>query len=212
MYFRLEFLVETCLDHAHSILAGSLSYDTDAARSAAARRADSLFPPAVYRVWVDEEGEEPHPDFVEPYLSPPYAKDGVVGRYVDTNLNATRIHMLSRAMPDAFANWADRCGHMRRRAHEVLLSREELAARKSAALARAKTEDDVRYAQLLTRMQTLRGKESKEESLQLGFERVLNQALYEGIAQPSIKVDVIGVVFLSLRSFSSIEKDVQAYV
>lgn len=212
MYFRLEFLVETCLDHAHSILAGSSSYNTDAARSAAARRADSLFPPAVYRVWVDEEGEEPHPDFVEPYLSPPYAKDGVVGRYVDTNLNASRIQMLSRAMPDAFANWADRCAHMRRRAHEVLLSRGELAARKSAALARAKTEDDVRYAQLLTRMQTLMGKESEEEGLQLGFERILNQALYEGIAQPSIKVDVIGVVFLSLRSFSSIEKDVQAYV
>lgn len=212
MYFRFEFLVETCLDEAHSILAGSSSCNTDAARSAAARRADSLFPPVVYRVWVDEEGEEPHPEFVRPYLTPPYAKDGVVGRYIDTNLNSSRIHMLARAMPDAFASWADRCAHMRRRAHEVLLNREELAARKSAAIARAKTEDGVRYAQLLTRMQTLRGKELKEEGLQLQFERDLNQALYEGIAQPTIKVDVVGVVLLSLRSFSSVEKDVQAYV
>jgi len=212
MYFRFELLVETCLDQAHSILARSPSYNTDAARSAAARRADSLFPPAVYRVWVDEEGEEPHPEFVRPYLTPPYAKEGVVGRYIDTNLNSSRIHMLARAMPDAFASWADRCAHMRHRAHEVLVSRQELAASKSAAIARAKAEDDVRYAQLLTRMQTLKGKESEEEGSQLQFERDLNQALYEGIGKPSIKVDVVGVVFLSLRSFSSVEKDVQAYV
>ncbi|TAK84806.1 MAG: hypothetical protein EPO20_13265 [Betaproteobacteria bacterium] len=212
MYFRFEFLVETCLEQAYSILAGSSSFNTDAARSAAARRADSLFPPVVYRVWVDEEGQEPDPDFVRPYLAPPYAKEGVVGRYIDTNLNSSRIHMLARAMPDAFASWADRCTHMRRRAHEVLLNREELAARKGAALARAETEDDVRYAQLRTRMQTLRGKEAEKEGLQLRFEKHLNQALYEGIAQPSIKVDVIGVVFLSLRSFSSVEKDAQAYV
>jgi len=120
--------------------------------------------------------------------------------------------MLARAMPDAFASWADRCAHMRHRAHEVLVSRQELAASKSAAIARAKAEDDVRYAQLLTRMQTLKGKESEEEGSQLQFERDLNQALYEGIGKPSIKVDVVGVVFLSLRSFSSVEKDVQAYV
>lgn len=211
MYFRFDFLVEASLDQAQSILAHSPSFNTDAARSAAARRADSLFPPAVYRVWVDEEGEEPHPEFVPHYLTPPYARDGVVGKYVDTNLNSSRIHMLARAMPDAFAEWADRCVEMRRRASGVLVNRQELAASKNAAIGKARMEDSVRFAQLLTRMQALKGKESEEEGLQLQFERDFNEGLYEGINRPSIKVDVVGVVFLSPRPFSSIEEHGQAY-
>jgi len=211
MYFRFDFLVEASLDEAKSILVHSPSYNTDAARSAASRRADSLFPPAVYRVWVDEEGEEPQSEFVRPCLNPPYAKDGVVGQYVDTNLNSSRIHMLARAMPDAFVGWADRCGEMRRRANGVLVNRQELAASKAAAIGKARVEDSVRYAQLLTRMQALKGKESEEERLQLQFERDFNGALYEGIDHPSIKVDVVGVVFLSLRSFSSVEEQVRDY-
>jgi len=51
----------------------------------------------------------------------------------------------------------------------------------------------------------LTGVESLAEQARLTLEQRLNDALYAGIATPTIKVDVAGVVFLSGESVSVIE-------
>ena len=118
-----------------------------------------------------------------------------------TNLKSVRFRRLIDAAPDAFLNWKERCGRMRDRARATLVARPHLAALKMKALDRAKIEDELRQAQLATRIRTLRGIEAEVELRQMRIEREINDGLYQGILSPSIKVDVSGVIMISSAPF-----------
>lgn len=210
MCFRFDFLIESSLDDAKTVLKNSSIRGNNSARSILSRRGDALFPPSVAHVWLDEEGEELEQETVEKFLAPPYAKRGVAGQYIDKNLKLGRFLSLQKTMPDKFANWGERCRRMRDQALSILLQRQELLARKMAAIKRAQVEDEIRYAQLSTRIQHLSGKEAESERSQLALEKKINEALYSGIRNPSIKVDVAGVVFLSCQPFSGVEQAAEA--
>lgn len=201
MYFCFDFLIEGELDGANSVLASAPVTLTDTARAAISRRRDSLFPPIFVKVWIDEEGDEPSGDFIEKYLELPYDKFGKDGRYIDTNLKSLRFHSLMAAFPDTFANWAERCARMRDRAKAILLARQSLADAKKIAIERARIEDEIRAAQLATRIRMLDGLEAESERKQLELETKLNHALYLGIENPVLKIDVAGAVILSDMSF-----------
>jgi ATP-dependent helicase HepA len=201
MYFRFDFLIEAMLDSANSVLSQSSVTLTDTARAAISRRGDALFPPFVVQVWIDEEGDEPSTEFIEKYLTLPYAKNGNKGIYIDTNLKSLRFRSLMEIAPDSFANWGERCIRMRDRAKAILIARSNHTAAKVVAIKRARIEDEVREAQLATRIRMLNGVEANSEREQLEFEVNLNAALYQGIENPSIKVDVAGVVILAKTPF-----------
>jgi ATP-dependent helicase HepA len=202
MYFCFDFLVEGELDGAKSVLAGTSITLTDTARAAISRRRDSLFPPIIVKVWIDEEGDEPSVDFIEKYLELPYDKFGKDGRYIDTNLKSLRFRSFMDALPDTFANWGERCIRMRDRAKAILLARPSLDEAKVIAIKQARIEDEIREAQLATRIRMLDGVEAESERRQLELETKLNQALYQGIKNPIVKIDVAGVVILSDTPFS----------
>jgi ATP-dependent helicase HepA len=201
MYFRFDFLIEAMLDSANSVLSQSSVTLTDTARAAISRRGDALFPPFVVQVWIDEEGDEPSTEFIEKYLTLPYAKNGNKGIYIDTNLKSLRFRSLMEIAPDSFAIWGERCIRMRDRAKAILIARSNHTAAKVVAIKRARIEDEVREAQLATRIRMLNGVEANSEREQLEFEVNLNAALYQGIENPSIKVDVAGVVILAKTPF-----------
>jgi ATP-dependent helicase HepA len=203
MYFRFDFLIETALEHAKTVLEELPSTHTDTATSAISRRGDALFPPIIVQVWIDEEGDEVDLDFVEKYLTSPYDKNGENGAYVDTNLSSERFLSLMAVEVDIFTNWSERCFRMRNRANDIVLSRSELAEAKILALNNANIEDEVRVAQLTTRIRMLEGIEAELERKQLVLEHKINEALYQGIENPSVKVDVTGVVILSAKPFSN---------
>ena len=204
MYFRFDFLIETLLDPANQVLSQSLVSLTDTARAAIARRGDALFPPFVVQVWIDEEGDEPSKEFIEKYLTLPYAKNGNKGIYIDTNLKSLRLRSLMEVAPESFSNWTERCVRMRDRAREILIGRPTLTEAKVIAIKLARIEDEMREAQLSTRIRILNGVEADSEREQLIFESKLNDALYKGIESPLIKVDVVGVVILSNTPFPSV--------
>lgn len=205
MCFRFDFLIESNLVEVNKVLGDSPHKENQFAHSSIARRGDALFPPTLVRVWINEEGKELDSDFVEAYLSQPYKKEGTsAGTYLDTNLKLHRFLSLASAMPDIFENWDTRCNRMRDYANSILNKRPEFLNLKEQAIINAKLEDEVRYAQLKTRIQHLKGKEADSERTQLQFESSINDALYRGIHSPSIKVDVAGVVFLSNQPFSAI--------
>lgn len=108
-------------------------------------------------------------------------------------------------MPDLVANWSVRCDRMRSRVCDVLKRRKSYVSRKNSALDQAKILDEVRHAQLLARIQNLEGREARSERSQMEFEQRMNGALYRGVVEPSVKVDVAGVVFLSAVPFASFE-------
>lgn len=201
MYFRFDFLIESSLKDAESVLENSPKRISGAARAAVSRRGDALFPPILEQIWMDEEGDEPTPEFLSSFLTRPYDKHGANGDYRDTNLKSLRFRSLMEKFPATFLNWEQRCIRMRDKAKDILIAREHLANAKAAAIRRARIEDVVREAQLATRIRMLDGVEADSEQVQLAFESNLNSALYRGIENPSIKVDVAGMVILSCRPF-----------
>ena len=200
LFFRFDFLIEASLTQAEAGLA-ECEMKTATACAAMKRRGDALFPPFVDRIWVDEDGFEASADFVSRFLDLPYDKHGRDPRYVDTNLKTSRLRALMDAAPEAFANWGMRCSRMRDAAMGRLLARTQLAEAKKAAHARARIEDEIRHAQLRTRIQSLSGVQAILERRQLESEQAINAGLYQGIHTPSIKVDVAGVVFLSASPY-----------
>lgn len=202
--FRFDFLVETYLDGALEVLVQERDSTNASARSSLARRGDTLFRPTVIQVWLDEEGDELPAEFVARYLAPEYARDGGDG-YVDKNLDASFLAAFRHWSPHTLANWSDRCERMRDKAKAIVKSKPELLERKKDSLGRALAEDEIRYAQLRTRIQSLDGREAIAESEQLALEQALNEALHQGISSPSVKVDVVGAVFLTSEPVSLLE-------
>lgn len=196
MCFRFDFLVETRLTKAKEIVTTALADRGASTHAVLARRGDSLFAPFLIQIWLDEDGDELPLDFVAETLAMKYAKDGGPN-YIDKNLGGEHFRALKRLAPEEFANWHERCARMHERARSLVLARPELIARKSAALERARAEDDVRHAQWRSRIRTLTGSEAHAENVQFDLERRLNDALYEGIANPELKTDLSGVVFIS---------------
>lgn len=205
MYFRFDFLIETNLEEAKSAILDSNIKFTDTTQAAIARRGDALFAPQVVQIWINEEGDEPSEEFIETYLLPTYDKVGENKSYIDTNLKSSRFRSLMDCTPDTFLNWEIRCIRMRDRAKEVLNSRTDLFDSKKTAIERARIEDEIRVAQLSTRIRLLEGVEAQSEHEQLTTEMSFNEALYKGIQEPSIKVDVAGMVILSNVQFQIIE-------
>lgn len=201
--FRFDFLIETNFEEALGILVSAKNHSLETGRSSLARRGDTLFRPTVLQVWLDADGEELPTDFVERYLDPEYAKDGR-GAYVDKNLDATHLYALRSWSPDTLTNWVDRCERMRDTAKAIALTKPELVQQQKDSLSRALVEDEIRYAQLRTRIQSLDALEAAAESQQLLLEQSLNEALQRGISSPSIKVDVAGAVFLTSEPISAL--------
>ncbi|WP_169834632.1 protein DpdE [Pandoraea thiooxydans] len=206
--FRFDFVLETCLDEALAIAVLDGGNSSDVMRAVLARRGDTLFHPEMMRVWVDEEGDELPKDMVAGFLLPKYAKQGGNG-YIDKNLKLSYLRSFQKLAPDTFTNWEERCHRMRDHALAIAMAKPELRDRQRVAIERALAEDEIRYAQLQTRIQSLRGTEAQTEARQLKFERALNEALHRGISSPSVKVDVAGVVFLTSEPVSLIERFVQ---
>lgn len=202
--FRFDFLIETCLDGALEVLAQKRDSTNASARSSLARRGDMLFRPTVIQVWLDEDGDELPAEFVERYLSPEYAKGGGNG-YVDKNLDVSFLAAFRLWSPDTLANWGKRCERMRDKAKAIAEAKPELLERQKDSLGRALAEDEIRYAQLRTRIQSLDGREAVAEAEQLALESSINEALHRGISSPSIKVDVAGAVFLTSEPVSLLE-------
>ncbi len=86
---------------------------------------------------------------------------------------------------------------MRDKAKDIVLARPELHERQNQALKRALEEDEIRYAQLQTRIRFLQGIEQADEERQFKLEKAISEALNRGIRSPQVKVDVAGVVFLT---------------
>ncbi|WP_343653098.1 protein DpdE [Herbaspirillum sp.] len=206
MCFRFDFVVEARLSDAEKALA---DYESKGAmqlsRAALARRGDALLRPFIIHVWLDEDGQELAPDFVDQYLSGKYAKDGTPN-YVDKNLGGEHFRGLKKMAPDTFANWHERCLRMHDFARQIVLARADLAEKKGNALKQARIEDEIRYAQLRTRIQSLSGREAVAERAQFDLEESLNEALYRGIIDPIVKVDVAGVCFLTSAPVSVLER------
>ncbi len=197
LYFSFDICIESDLSAAREFLFGSSFDQSDAAISALKRRSDSLFAPSFESVWVDEDGEEVELETTKHFLSQPFNWKGQYSGYRDTNLKTVKFLKLKSARPDLFQNWEQRCSRMRSKALLIVSSRSELDSKKNDAIKTSTVDDEIRFAQLKTRINSLHGIEADFESSQLEFESELSEALIKGIEEPTISVDVVGVTILS---------------
>jgi ATP-dependent helicase HepA len=200
IYFRFDFLIETEIEYAKNILKLAEITQTETAISAITRRGDALYPPRVVQIWVDEDGNQMSEDFIEKYLNSSYDKNGNHD-YKDTNLKSLRFIELMQKYPNMFANWYEHCFKMKNKAISILIKGHDYEQDKLRVIKNARIDDEIRFAQLETRIRLLEGDEKKSESDQLYIEKKINEALYEGIKKPSIRVDVAGLVILSNSGF-----------
>lgn len=199
LYFRFDFLVETSLAEANALLQSVR--DSETARAAMKRRGDALFSPLVMTLWLNEEGERAEPALVNTILSLPYVREATNATYVDTNLNAEKLHQLMQQMPDTFQAWPRRCFRLRQRALELLHADAELSSKKDAAIRQGRRQSGVRLAQLSARSQSMSGSEAIAEQENLELESGLSGALLSGIATPVVRLDVMGFVMLAAEPF-----------
>lgn len=201
MYFCFDFFVEVDLAVVRDILTTARTENIDVAMRAVSRRADSFFAPFVQRIWIDENGLEPQAEFRNEYLDRPYDQNGS-----DTNLRTARLLNLVQGLTEIFGNWSFRCMRSSEVAKKVLAERPILKNTVEVARRRFTSDVETRRAQLATRIQQLRGKEQREEQARSILETQIDAALIAGIAQPSIQVDLAGMVLLATESYANVEK------
>lgn len=201
LFFCFDFFVEANLADVEAVLE-EFQMDTVSTRTAVRRRGDYLFPPFVHRVWVDEDCGVPSESFIQHFLKLPYDKSGLDSRYKDVNLRPTRLRQLMEGHQDVFENWQLRCERVRDAAKTLFMARPILAEMKRLAFERAQNDDDVRYAQLRSRIESLTGGEKVVEQGRFDSEMCINTELHHGIKHPTVKIDVAGVVILSTRPYA----------
>lgn len=193
IFFRFDFILETCVEGAAQILV-SCGRKTDATVAAVRRRGDMALPPFYRSVWLDRELNPVVDPKVLARLAQPYRVEPDVSGRVDFNLNSKRWKTIQQLEIPEVAYWYDICFKARSVAESVLRSNGDVVETLRKADQRAAEVDRGRLGQLRARNQATT---SATDIQEYGFEEQLATALRKGISAPQIRVDLIGAVFLS---------------
>jgi ATP-dependent helicase HepA len=191
VFFRCDILVEANLDPAMEMFPDdALSFTR---RRALGRRLDLVLAPQYLTVWLDRVLQPVAPAFAAQWLE--NVDDG------DTDLDAThwqRLHM-SSGVNDALLAWEDLVAQVATAALSRVADDKALRQCSAAAGKRLRVQNTAHQARLESRLASLRGREQQLEQGRLAFERLLGQALQQGVERPQLRLDAIGAMFLSSR-------------
>jgi ATP-dependent helicase HepA len=200
LYFRFRFLIEANTGPVEEFFSASHSRATADALPSARRRLDSVLAPAVVEIWLDENGRPPSTEATE-LLTGAYDKAGIGGLYLDTNLRTGRLERIQSKMPDVFGQWGILCRRVRDSAIDLVTTSADFRARLENAKAANQIIQELRLSQLAARIEHLRGREAAGELEQKEFEERFGLAVEHGITHPTLKIDVVGAVWLTTEPF-----------
>ena len=197
LFLRFDFIVEADITSVMEIYSEESDEARMIASTALSRRGDRVFPPFVLRVWLDESLKQvENPETLE-ILTRPYRKSKSNEEYCDCNLNRERWqHVSSLGLP-IMEVWTEFVTNGRERAEHIMEQLTELEKRSQQGVDRAREIDEIRFAQLRTRIHKAVSVEAEELMRLLGLEKNVSEALYDGILSPHISLDTIGAVFVS---------------
>ena len=197
LYFRMMFLVEgdptTAIESYHSV--GTHVAGADAAFQ---RRLDTAFPPMYHEVLIDDEGRLVQDPLVQDQLRLAFDNDGNID-YRDWNLRTGRLQKMGVLMPETFGNWATLCRNMSDFAFAHVHSDPSLKSLVMGALATLSDAYLVACAQLAARSQVESGLHAAADSTHLANEERIVKALEHGLHTPTIRLDMIGAIWLTDR-------------
>jgi ATP-dependent helicase HepA len=196
-YFQLCFLIEGDARAAHASVAFSNpDYQLLTTYNAISRRIDSLFPPVVIDLWLDEEGELVEPGFVKTHLSL-MATDAAGTGWIDTNLKASRFTRALNELPQIFGNWKSRCARMRNAALNCMATSEAFQEAVRRGMENAVNDRETSMSFYEARGRQLVGEEANTDRSEFTRELSICDAIAKAIEVPAIRIDVAGVIVLS---------------
>lgn len=199
IFFRFDLLIEADTKPSQKVLNELKSSGWDGAGLSALRRqAESWLPPAWKSYIFDIEGRHVSNPQIGALIEPEYEKNSAT--YRDYNLDSKRLWALQSLMPPD--KWKNRCLRLADHVVKVVGQTPKFQAiwRQNAEKAGQEVERRLELARLgLLRGATYSAQSMAVEEIekQLEQEKQLGQALCEGIAVPSIRIDAVGVYVLS---------------
>jgi ATP-dependent helicase HepA len=199
IYLRFDFLLEASIARGVEVL-GDFFKQTNAAVAAIRRRGDMALPPFYRSVWLDRELNLVSDSAILEVLERPYRVESNQSGALDFNLNAERWERLAQFRLPEMAHWSELCFKARALAEDALRAEPEIIRSLASAKQRILRIDQSRLSQLRARSQFGFSGDLDDD---LGFEEELSTAIQEGISDPSVRVDTIGVLFVSASSHAT---------
>lgn len=195
IYLRFDFVLEADITIATTVLREQ-GRETDAAKAAIRRRGDMALPPFYHSIWLNRELEPVTDEALITRLMQPYSVEPDINGAVDFNLNEQRWKRLLQLPIPELDFWSDLCGKARVAAETALRTLPALIESLDRAEQRALHVDLGRIGQLRARVNA---NNDATDASELNFEERLAAALRTGIRSPSVRVDTVGVAFISAR-------------
>ncbi|MBL0935967.1 MAG: DEAD/DEAH box helicase [Rhizobiaceae bacterium] len=193
IYFRFDFVIETDINAAACVLVDH-DRDTRAARAAVRRRGDMALAPFYRSIWLDRELTRVRDASLLSRLERPYSVEPDRSGSFDLDLDARRWRRLFALQVPELSYWSELCHKARTKAEDTLRTEPDLIVSLAHAEERAARIDRGHIGQLRARACADATVLKDDE---LVFEGLLAAALRSGIRVPQVRLDTIGVVFVS---------------
>lgn len=186
LYLRFDYVVAADVEHAQPIVDAA---DPSSDHRALQRRADAYLAPRIDSIWTAWDGEELRDQSTLAVLRPSYEP-----RRGDVNDNAERRWALDQLIPER--EWATHCLYARKASEDMLRHRPSFEAACEAAAHRFDEASRTQRAQREFRLASLPESQRLAEAAELDISIRVDDALLEGIRNPRIRLDSVGVVIL----------------
>lgn len=188
--FRFDYVIEADVQHAEALIPAAVH--NESTRAVLQRRADGYFPPMMRTVWINEDLQPIEDASLIGQLDAPYRK-----MHGDVNLRRARIEWFEHVF--GHGRWEELIPAARARSEEVLHSNTDLTRLCSEARVAAEARMETRLDILRVRSEqdTAGFAEMEELTLEEGIARTISQ----GISNPLVRVDSVGLVILSGERF-----------
>jgi|GEM_PF-6205391 len=183
LYFRFDFLIES-----DPTALTALITSRQLSASALRRRVDYAFPPRFVTKWVDLEGCEVVDDEYIAALSEPYGAG-------DTNLHENHWTDIDRLT--LIADWNVVCATAYQTATQLIDNDPELLRDKEFARTTLATQFRETRDELLARIES--SAQNDSDASRLTLETDLHHALDNALADPRVRLDAVGAIFLAAK-------------
>lgn len=196
LFFRFEFVIEADTGRDAGRDAGQ--------QAALQRRADAFFPPRFETVITDRDGSViDNQALVDLVAKRPHrVQDGGS----DTNVKGDRIHVLDRFIDPL--DWPEHCERARDAAVQALNQKPDLARQRDEAEQNVQQDAEKRIQRLNLRAEAEMVSEAQADLFRMRAEEEREAAavLRNGIEEPAIRIDSVGVVILSGSDFPTMDE------
>lgn len=189
LFLRFDYVVDADVGRALPVVEAA---DPQSDQRALQRRVDAYLAPRIDSLWTSWHGEEMLDENTLAVLRPSYDP-----RRGDTNDNAERRWALDQLIPPR--DWAAQCMHSRKASEDVLRRRSSFEAACAAAVDRFTAASHTQRTQREFRLATLPESQQLGEAADLDISLRVDEALAEGIRNPRVRLDSVGVVILVPR-------------